>query len=442
MKTFIRSHIALCCLITIVPGAAVAAQQMTGVSAVDSASIARAAWARAAAALGRDDMTVARHEVDRAAESWPTQPSYLWARAILAARARDTAIALAALRQYAALGLGRDLRAEKSLSSFAGSPAFETIAAQHDANRASVAHSQVRAVLGDSTFWPEGMDFDPRTRRYYAASVRHRTLAEIGADGTSRELWPRGRLDLGALLGVRVDTARGVLWATTSGLPQTENYVAGDSAIAALLRIRISDGTIERRWDLPVVTGGHVLGDLAIGPAGDVFMTDSNEPVLYRLRPNSEKLESIHNPLFHSLQGLAPTPDGTTLFLADYSHGLLRVDLATNAVTRLDDAPHSTSLGCDGIAWDRGAIIAVQNGVAPARVMRFVLDPLGKRIVRAEVLDQNVAVADEPTIGAVVGGAFVYVANGQFEKYDDKGRRLPNKPLTSPVLLAVPLPPP
>jgi len=121
-------------------------------------------------------------------------------------------------------------------------------------------------------------------------------------------------------------------------------------------------------------------------------------------------------------------------------HGLLRVDLKTNRVTRLDDAPHSTSLGCDGIAWDRGAIVAVQNGVTPARITRFALDASGMRIVRADVLDRNSTVADEPTIGTVVGPEFVYVANSQWEKHDDVGRRVLARALTRPVLLAVPLP--
>jgi sugar lactone lactonase YvrE len=440
VKLFCRSSIAAVCVMTAVPRAIAVAQQMTGVPAVDSATIARAAWARASTALGRGDVNVARQEIDRAAESWPAQPAYLWARAVIAARANDSAATFDALRQYAALGLGRDLRAEKSLASFAGTPVFETLVASHDANRAPIVRSRVRATLSDSTFWPEGMDFDSRTQRFYVASIRHRTIAEIGADGKSRELWPRGQSDLGAVFGVRVDTARGVLWATTSGIPQTERYVAGDSAIAALLRVRISDGTIEKRWDLPAIAGGHVLGDLAVGPAGDVFVTDSNDPVLYRLRPGSDTLEAIRHPLFHSLQGLAPTPDGKTLFLADYSHGLLRVDLATNVVTRLGDAPHSTSLGCDGIAWDGDAIVAVQNGVTPARIVRFVLDPSWRRISRVDVLDQNSSVADEPTIGAVIGREFVYVANGQFEKYDESGRRVVGKALTRPILLSVPLP--
>jgi sugar lactone lactonase YvrE len=415
-------------------------QQMTGVAPVDSSAVARAAWGRAAVALRAHDLAVARSEVDRAARAWPTQHSYIWASAALSARTLDTAATLSALQEYAALGLGRDLWADTSFAPFLDRPTFAPVIAWLDKNRAPLVRSAVRATLADSTFWPEGMDFDPRTKRFFVASVRYRTIAVIDSTGATHELWPRGRRDLGAILGVRVDTMSGTLWATTSGVRQMEGYQPGDSAIAALLRIRPSDGTIERRWDIAPVAGGHVIGDLGLGPHGDVFLTDSNQPVLYWLRPGADSLETIRHPLFHSLQGLAPSPDGRLLYLSDYSHGLLRVDLTTRGVTRVDDAPNSTSLGCDGIAWDRGAIVAVQNGVSPARVMRFVLDASGTRIARSDVLDQNVAVADEPTIGAVVGDEFVYVANSQWEKHDDDGKRLPGRPLTAPILLAVRLP--
>jgi len=421
------------------PAARAIAQHMTGVSTVDSASVARSAWARAATALQTGKDTVARREAGHAAAAWPTQSDYIWANALLSARGRDTAATIRALHQFAALGLGRDLRAEKSLSSLLNVSQMTRLAAEHDANRAPLVRSTVRAAMRDSTFWPEGVDADPRTGRFYLASVAHRTIAELSATGVVRELWPRDQPTLGAILGVRVDTARGALWATTSGIAQTPGYAPRDSAIAALLRVRMSDGVVERRWDLSVIAGGHVLGDLAVGPTGDVFVTDSNEPVLYQLRAGEDTLVSVRNPLFHSLQGLAPTPDGKFLYLSDYSHGLLRVDLGTNDVVRLEDAPGSTSLGCDGIAWDRGAIIAVQNGVSPARIMRFALDQSGTRILQAVVLDRNSAVADEPTIGTVIGGAFVYVANSQWDKHDNAGRRN-TIPLTAPVLLAVPLP--
>lgn len=422
------------------PGPA-GAQQLTGIPAVDSAAVARAAWGRAAKALSEDDVAVARREVERAAESWPTQPAYLWADAVLAARTGDTATAMHALEAYASLGLGRDLIAEPSVARLTKLPSFSKIVAAHDAHRAPLVHSRELATLPDSTFWPEGVDYDARTHRFYVASVRHRTIAEIRPDGSSRELISRDTHSLGAILGIRVDGTRGVLWATTSGVPQMLGYAPRDSSIAALLRIRISDGAIEKRWDLRAIANGHVLGDLAIGPRGDVFLTDSNEPVFYRLGPDSDTLEALRSPFFHSLQGMAPAPDGRRVFVADYAHGFLSIDLATRVVTRVSDAPGSTSLGCDGIVWDRGTIIAVQNGVTPARIIRLVLDSSGTRFTRVEVLDQNRVVADEPTIGTIAGREFVYVANSQWDKHDAAGKPLAGKTLTAPKLLAVPLPP-
>jgi sugar lactone lactonase YvrE len=416
-----------------------AGQVFTGIPAVDSASVARAAWTRAAAALQRDDSSRARLEVSHAAASWPAQPSYTWARAVLAARAHDAATALDALRQYAALGLGRDLR-DATFEWLRASADFASVLRSHDTNAAPLVNSRVAASLPDSTFWPEGMDADSRTQRYYVTSIRHRTIAEISRDGSVRELFARGRADLGALLGVRVDPASGDLWVTSSPVRESPAFTTGDTTAAELLRIRVSNGSIVRRWKIPPSDGVHTLGDLAVGPRGDVFITDSTDPVLYVLRAGTDSFEVIRSPLLRSPQGIAPSPDGRVVYVADYSHGLLRVDLQTHTVTRLSDAPWSTSLGCDGIAWDRGAIVAVQSGVSPARVMRFVLDASGTRIARADLLDRNFVAADEPTIGAIVGREFVYVANSQWEKHDAAGRRVGSKPLARPLLLAVPLP--
>ena len=416
------------------------AQEPTGNAAADSATAARFAWRRASEALRDSNLASARREVTRAADAWPTQEAYAWARVTLAARAHDTTAVLAGLAAYADLGLGRDLVAEPSLTSYLSIPEMADLTLRHDANRSTLGRGTVRARLPDATFWPEGVDHDAGTGNYYVASVRHRTIAELHPGRAPRELLPRHQKGIGAILGVRVDASRGVIWATTAGIPQMEGYSPADSGIAALLLIRIADGRIERRWDLPPSAIGHTLGDLAVGARGDVYVTDSREPVLYRLPAGGDSLIAIRHPLFRSLQGVAPTPDGQALYVADYSHGILRVELATGAVVRVADAPRSVSLGCDGIAWDRGAIVAVQNGVMPARVMRFVLSADGLGFTRADVLDRNPAVADEPTIGTIVGDEFVYVANSQWEKYDAAGVRRAGKALTRPVLLAVPLP--
>ena len=408
----------------------------TRIPAVDSAAAARAAWSRAVRA---DDLAVSRREVERAAAAWPTQAAYVWGRVIFAARARDTAAVFAALRDYADLELGRDLAAVPELDFIRTTPAFGKLASRHADNRAALARSVPVATLSDSTFWAEGVDYDPVDETYYIADVRHGTVARVGRGGREKLLWPRDSLRLGAAMGVRVDAKGRTLWVTTSGVPQNATFQPRDTALAFLLAVDLRTGRIARKWELPVVPGGHVLGDLAIGPRGDIWITDSVQPALYRLRVGSDTLETIRSPLFRSLQGVVVTPDNATLFVADYSHGLLRMDIASGALARLADAPHSTSLGCDGLAWYRGSLVAVQNGVWPARVVRFHLTADQRAISRAEVIDRNVPLADEPTIGTIVNDRFVYVANSQWEKHDEAGRVRAGVTLAPARLLAVPL---
>lgn len=371
--------------------------------------------------------------------AWPAQPAYVWASAILAERDGDANALGAALTRYADLGLGRDLHADAKLSQMLGKE-LDAIAARHDANRRVIANGVARSVLADSTFWPEGIDADPRTGRLYIASVRHRTVAEISPDGSVRELFARDRGDLAPILGVRVDTARNSVWITMSGLRNVPGFRPEDSTKASLLRVDIATGAIVQRFDAPVVAGGHVLGDLTIGGDGTVYVTDSTQPVLYRLGPEARALEQIRNPLFYSLQGVAPTPDGKWLYIADYALGLLRMNLATGSIVALANPERGTAIGCDGIVWRDGAIIAVQNGVSPARIVRLVPDQTSDRLLRVDVLDQNSAIADEPTIGTLLGDDFLYVANSQWEKFSDDGARNLSRPLTPPIVVRVRLP--
>ena len=193
-----------------------------------------------------------------------------------------------------------------------------------------------------------------------------------------------------------------------------------------------------RRWELPANTP-HALGDIALGPDGDVFVTDSNEPVLYWLPPALDTLRTVRHALFRSLQGIAPTPDARTIIVADYSHGLLRVEPRTGNVVRVADPPIGTSTGCDGIAWYDGAVIAVQNGVDPPRVARFDLDRSYRRVTRVQTLDRNLALAAEPTGGVIVGDHFIYVGNSQWDEHDENGALARDARLTPARVLSLSL---
>ena len=113
----------------------------------------------------------------------------------------------------------------------------------------------------------------------------------------------------------------------------------------------------------------------------------------------------------------------------------------TGAVVRLTDASGTTSLGVDGLVLDRQSLIGVQNGLSPARIARFRLTPDGAGISRVDVLDRQPGVADEPTIGTLLHGGYLYVANSQWEKYDDAGQRRDGTRLAPTHLIRIPLSP-
>lgn len=420
-------------LLALVVAAAQAAAQ-TGIPAVDSAAAARAAWARGRAALQSADTLAAARELARAAAAWPAQPAYLRGAAAAAAMVDDPAAALRWLNDYAEMGLGLDLKTDKSFARFSAQPEFRDLVRRHAALREPIARSRVRATWPDSSFWPEAVTFAPGSGSFFVTSIRHRTIAEIRHDGSRRTLLG-DTPGLGSMLAVRFDGARNALWATTAGLPRVHGR-SGDPAIAALLLIDAATGKVQRRYELPAASGARIPGDLAVGPDGDVFITDSGQPLLYHLRAGAEKLTVIRSAWFRSLQGVAVAADGT-VYLADYSHGLLELNVGTGAVSALHAPRNVTSLGLDGIVLHDNGIIAIQNGVSPARVVKFHLGADGRTITHVETLDRNAAIADEPTIGTIAGNEFVYVANSQWGKYDADGNRLPDAVLEPPVLLGV-----
>lgn len=238
-----------------------------------------------------------------------------------------------------------------------------------------------------------------------------------------------------------VDSARGTLWVATTALPRMEGYAAADSGRVGVYGFDLETGRLARKaWMARDSSAAHTFGDVAIAPNGDVYVSDSQAPWILEMRAGSDSLVPVlTHPLFRSLQGMAITPDGATMYVADYSHGLLRVSLASKTVSVLAAPPGVTLLGVDGLYWHRGALIGVQNGVMPARVVRFCLDPSGRSVRRLEVLDRNPAVADEPTLGAIEGDSFVYIATSEWEKYDDAGKRIAGTKLRSAVAVSVAL---
>lgn len=405
------------------------------------AAAARAHYREGARFAETGDLKAAREAMAKAHRAWPTQPAYLIAAARLSAQLADTAGTAHWLGVLAELGAAVAIDERPDLASLAGAPALTQVVAKLRSNGTPLARSKPIVTDLAADFYPEGIDFDPIGNRFLVASVRLRTIASVAPNGRSAPFL-LGADSADAVLGVRVDGRRDLVWATTRGLPQQQGFDSTRAPTARVIAVRRSTGTIVATAALPDDGKPHWLGDLVVDHQnGDVYLSDSESPVIFRASLRDGRIvvdEFARHRYFRSLQGLAIDPKSRRLYVADYSHGLMTIGLGDRQVRYLPPPAGATALGIDGLSWQDGALLAVQNGVAPPRVVRIMFDQQGA-IAAIAVVDRHLPQADEPTIGTIANGHFVYVGNSQWEKYDDSGKRRPGTTLAAPVLLSLPL---
>ena len=196
---------------------------------------------------------------------------------------------------------------------------------------------------------------------------------------------------------------------------------------AALAEIDLESGVVRRVIPLPRGGGdrySHVLGDVALGGDGSVFLPDSGGPMIWRLAPGGTALENwAQSPEFLSLQGAVVAPELGALFVADHANGLLRVDLNTRAVRRVETPSNTTLIGLDGLVRaPTGELLAIQNGLRPNRVLRLTLDAGGETVASVQVLEAAHPTMAAPALGCIAtGGNLYFVGNSGWTRFDEPG---------------------
>lgn len=407
------------------------------------AAVARADYRDALVAWRGGDIASARQKLVHAATVWPAQAAYLHAAASASARLGDTAAAALWLNRLADLGQWREVKGDEDFLPVLGAPAVETAISRLEANRLPMVRSRVAFTLPDSSFFPEGIDVDPVGHEWFIGSIRHGRLVRVNGAGLVRPFADGVSLD--AVFGVRVDAQRRRLWVTTRATPLQADFQAGSPARSSVLLFSLDDEALLSRVLLPDDGSPHTLGDLALAQDGSAYITDSEQPVVFRANYVPETgihvAPFLEHRLFRSLQGAAFSEDGQTLFVADYSHGIVAVDLASRSVREVPASPGTSSLGIDGLVSWRGSLIGVQNGSVPARVVRLVLSDAGAHIERLEVLDRHLPLADEPTIATILDDRLYYIANSQWPQYEEDGRLRDGAHLVPAAILELPLSP-
>lgn len=368
-----------------------------------------------------EDLVTASARLAEADKRIPNHPGLMILRARLAMAMDDPLEALIHYERYGAAGLVVDLESDAAFADLGARP-------DHAANAAAIADriDTNRQPVGALTplfdlhgpVLAESLVRDAAGHRWLVSQIAGRTIVSVADDGTASP-WLQPHPAVSGVVGLALDEARGILWATTAPLPPAVHGRSDEAPPTALLQIDLATGRVVRLYETPADEREHALGDLTVDPAGEVYVADGTSGDIYRLDAPDGRLQPFVTGVFGSPQGMVVLEDH--LFVADYSSGLWRVPLPVGTPVRLAAPPEASLIGIDGLATDGRRLFAIQNGVAPQRVLALKLTPDHGGIARFEVLAANLPALEEPTTGIVMNGQLVFISRSQWNGFDRDG---------------------
>ena len=327
--------------------------------------------------------------------------------------------------------------ADPTFAAIIGSDAFRGVREKLAAIDSSpVGRAEIAFQLPERDLLTEGIAHDPATGDFFVSSVHRRKILRRRPDGAISDFAREGQDGLWSVYALRVDSPRRVLWAATAAGREMTAWKAGLEGMTGLFQYDLKTGRLLHKYLLPAGKGRRVLNDLTLDPQGIPYATDSVGSGVYRVVDGGELEEFIAPGVFRSPQGLAFSPDGKRLYVAEYASGIFAVDVASRRRAPISAPTGAFLLGIDGLVLDRGSLVVTQNLARPHRVSRLSLNAAGDRIERVETLLMSDPRVKEPTLGTVVGRDFYFIANSQWELFEVNPSP-PQGTLSFPIVLRI-----
>jgi Cu-Zn family superoxide dismutase len=284
----------------------------------------------------------------------------------------------------------------------------QTAAAHHD-GRGTVTY----AFPPNDKVFPEGVAYHAGNGDFFVGSTAGGAVYRGNVRSGSRTLTqflPAGSDGRTAVLGMKVD-AHGRLW--MAGGPTATMWMY--DAVTGRLLSEFKNGV-----------AGSLLNDVAIGPDGAAYFTDSMVPLLYRIAPDAQGIfryevwrdlrdTAIQYVQGFNLNGIAVTPDGKYLITIQTNTGkLFRIATDTKEVSEIKLTGGDLMTFGDGLLLDGQTLYVARNSLNLIVQLRLTADYSGGQQI-GSFTDTSFGVTT--TIAQVSDR--LLVVNAQFNRRDN-----------------------
>lgn len=264
------------------------------------------------------------------------------------------------------------------------------------------------------TVYPEGVAYSVQQSAFLVGSIRHGTIGKVSLEGRyTRFIEDKALI---SSTGIFLDAKRNTLWVANGDVGgSVQSSPATQGKLAAVAAYDATSGARKGYYDLSgLVPGGHFANDITVDDKGNVYVTDSFSPVIYRVDTSGKASVFVRDTRFtgegFNLNGIVYHPDGYLLVNKHNSGEIFRISVGDK--TQIDAVKLPEALkGADGMVLrEPGVLSLVQNGDAN-RALELVSTDGWKS---ASIRSTRKSTYAFPT-AAAVSGSDLYILNARLD---------------------------
>ncbi|MEW8507189.1 MAG: hypothetical protein AB2598_10825 [Candidatus Thiodiazotropha sp.] len=214
--------------------------------------------------------------------------------------------------------------------------------------------------------YPETIQYNPVSARFVVGSFREGALYEVSEKGDTRRIIDDERLV--SSLGFVIDPLRDRVAVATSDIGAAlRTYAGGAKRLATVEFFRLSTGRHLRSVQLADLGTEveHLVNGMAMDDAGNLYVTDSFSPVIYRIDIDGNSDIFLKSERFNgkgiNLNGIVFHPGGYLIVVKKSDGNLFKIPLDDPQEFLEIETPENF-VGGDGLLLvDEGALLVVAN---------------------------------------------------------------------------------